>query len=594
VKASISRIGSIGRMACVVAPLVAASLGCSASIGDPGLGAAPAATGGASGASGGASGSSGKATGGTGNAVGNGGSSGSAGSSGAAGSGGATVSPAMPQVVSMLGAPIYSRFLRLTNSQWENSVHDILKLTAATGLSENFQHAVGGTTDFENNERVVYVDDTAWNDFQGAAEAVANQATATDAAAMAIAAGSDKATFIAQFGRRAFRRALTADEVTTYGAIYDQGTMIATGTVSAFTKGARYVIGAMLQSPHFLYRTEMGDVGSPLSGYEMAAKVSLWLRDSTPTDAMLDAAGAGTFDTAQGAAEQALAMLADPAVATVMRQFNGELYKLALYDSITKVGVPEWSEDMNPEMKEASALFFDRIFSESLGVTDIFTSTVGFVGPLTATLYGLRAQGTAVKQVETGRAGYYAQVPFLTRQARNNDPDSIHRGTRINLDSLCADPGVPSPDLPDIPPPKANQTNREIIAALTETCGAECHGQVINPIGFAFEDFDGMGRQRTMDNGSPVVTAGAYPFAEGTLSFANSGELMELIASGTQAHQCWAKKMASYALERDLVESERPMIESLGAVSLAGGSLKDVMLALVKENGFRTHVGGSL
>jgi hypothetical protein len=68
---------------------------------------------------------------------------------------------------------------------------------------------------------------------------------------------------------------------------------------------------------------------------------------------------------------------------------------------------------------------------------------------------------------------------------------------------------------------------------------------------------------------------------------------MQLIATGSQAHQCWAKKMASYALERDLIESERPMIESLGAVSQAGGSLKDVMIALVKENGFRTHVGGA-
>lgn len=581
----------LGHIAWAVAPFVAATLGCSSSIGGPGAGDVPGTTGGTTAASGGSSGSSGnKASGGTGN--GNVGTGGSA-ASGDSGSGGATVKPPAPQVVSMQGEPIYSRFLRLTNSQWENSVHDILKLTAPTGLSDNFQHAVGGTTDFENNERVVYVDDTSWSDFQSAAEAIANQVTATDAAAQAIGAGTDKASFIAKFGRRAFRRDLTSAETTTYGAVYDQGTMIATGNVSAFTKGARYVIGAMLQSPHFLYRIEMGDDGAPLSGNEMAAKVSLWIRDSTPTDAMLDAAAAGTFDTAQGAAEQAQQMLSDPNVASVIRNFNGELYKLALYDSITKVGVPEWSEDMNPEMKEASYLFFDRIFNEGLGVSDIFTTTTGYVGPKTATLYGMQVQGMQIKAVDTGRAGYYAQVPFLTRQARNNDPDSIHRGVRINLDALCADPGLPNPDLPDIPPPMENQTNREIITALTKTCGAECHGQVINPIGFAFEDFDGMGRKRTMDNGSPVDTTGSYPFAEGVKSFQNSTELMQLIATGTQAHQCWAKKMAGYALERDLVESERPMIESLGAVSLAGGSLKDVMVALVKEDGFRTHVGGA-
>jgi hypothetical protein len=586
-----TRIGSTGRFLCAVAPLVAATLGCSASIEGPG---------GGSGASGGASGTSGsgatagKSAGGGGNTPGQGGSSnGGTGATSNGGTSGATVVPAAPQVVSMKGEPLYSRFLRLTNSQWENSVHDILKLTAATGLSDNFEHAVGGTTDFENNERVVYVNDTSWADFQTAAETVANQVTATDAALKAVGAGSDKAGFISAFGRRAFRRALTAAEVTTYGAVYDLGTMIATGSVSTFTKGARYVIGAMLQSPNFLYRIEMGDTSAPLSGYEMASKVSLWLRDTTPSDAMLDAAAAGTFDTAQGAAEQAQTMLTDPNVATVIRRFNGELYKFALYDSITKVGVPEWSADMNPEMKEASYLFFDRIFSQGLGVSDIFTSTAGFIGPKTASLYGMTAQGTQIKQVDTGRAGYYAQVPFLTRQARNNDPDSIHRGVRINTDALCADPGVPSPDLPDIPVATANETNRQIITGLTKTCGAECHGQVINPVGFAFEDFDGMGRKRTMDNGSPVDTTGTYPFAEGTLSFKNSAELMQLIATGSQAHQCWAKKMASYALERDLIDSERPMVESLGAVSQAGGSLKDVMVALVKENGFRTHVGAA-
>src|SRR6185369_8565943 len=111
------------------------------SIENPGGANAMGATGGSTTASGGSSGASGKAAGGTGNSVGNGGSSGNSGTSGNGGSSGAVVSPPMPQVVSMQGQPIYSRFLRLTNSQWENSVHDILKLTAATGVSDNFQHA---------------------------------------------------------------------------------------------------------------------------------------------------------------------------------------------------------------------------------------------------------------------------------------------------------------------------------------------------------------------------------------------------------------------------------------------------------------------
>jgi hypothetical protein len=97
-----------------------------------------------------------------------------------------------------------------------------------------------------------------------------------------------------------------------------------------------------------------------------------------------------------------------------------------------------------------------------------------------------------------------------------------------------------------------------------------------------------------MDNGKPVDTTGSYALAEGLTQFQNSDELMRAIANGSQAHQCYAKRIASYALQRDLVESDRKLVEALGAASLAGGAnVKGVMLALVKDNAFRTHTGGA-
>jgi len=349
----------------------------------------------------------------------------------------------------------------------------------------------------------------------------------------------------------------------------------------------------MLQSPHFLYRIEMGDTGTPLSGFEMAAKLSLWLRDSTPTDQMLDAANA--FTTAEGAATQAMQMFSDARASVVMRKFFGQLYKFALYDSIEKSDVTGYSAALNPEFKESSYLFFDQLFSEGLGVKEMLTSTTGFVGPGMAPLYGVTVQGTALKQMELpGRVGYFAQVPFLALWARNNVPDSIHRGARINLDTLCADPGFPDAPLPDIPAAGPSETNRDVISNLTETCGRLCHGQIINPVGFAFENFDGLGRFRDTDNGQPVNTAGTYPFAEGMLSFDGAPKLMELMAQGSQAHQCFSKKMASFALERDLIEADRPLVAALGEVSRgATGSLKQVMVALAKHDAFRTRVGGA-
>jgi hypothetical protein len=273
---------------------------------------------------------------------------------------------------------------------------------------------------------------------------------------------------------------------------------------------------------------------------------------------------------------------------------HSQLYKIELLDTITKDNVQGYSEGLKSEFTTAATSFFDFVYSQNLGVKDILTSNVGFAGPLMAELYGLKLTGSSVQQVALpDRAGWYSQAPYLTQWAINGDPDSIHRGVRINLDTLCLELGPPATVLPAVPALKQNQSNRQRYEGLTNGCGAPCHNIYINPLGFAFEDFDGLGRYRATDNGQPLDTSGSYPFKEGTQSFNGASELMQIMASGTQAHQCWSKKMASYALERDLVDAERPLIEQLGTVSQAsGGSLKQVMLALVQNDAFRKRVGG--
>lgn len=495
-----------------------------------------------------------------------------------------------PRPITLEGEPIYTRFVRLTNEQWERSVRDILRLDGPTGVSEGFLRAVAGTTDFANNEKVVIVNSTIADDFQKAAELLADRVTAADAALQKVVATTEADVFIRTFGRRVFRRDLTAEEATQYRAIFDKGAAAMEGSQSAFTKGANWVIAVMLQSPFFLYRVELGDAAAPLSGYEMAAKLSLWLRDTTPSEAMLDAAS--TLTSADAIATEASKMLEEPAAAEVMRKFHAELFHFALFDSIAKTGVSGYSPDMNIEFEQASYAFFDRIFAQNLGVKDILTSTVGFVGAKTAPIYGVTAPGSGLMQVDLpGRFGYFSQAPFLALWARNNDPDSIHRGVRLNLDVLCADPGLPSV-VPAPPDTGDSQTNRQVIHNLTIGCAKVCHGELINPLGFAFENFDGLGRFRDTDNGQPVDTTGVYPFVEGNRAFSGAPELMEQIASGAQAHQCWAKKMMSYGMERDLVEADRPLMESLARTSAAtGGSLKQVMLALAKSDAFRLRAG---
>lgn len=601
-----SHIGSARLLAAALVPMLAATVACTGQVSAPNddMGMGPAGPGPMSPTGSGATGSGEPGSGATGNGAPVGSPTGSPGAGGSGpgstpGDGGPSTPVAPPPLpgqalpVDMQGSPVYTRFNRLTNDQYENSVRAIMKMNEPTGVTQGFLHAVSGVTDFTNNERVVIVNDTVWRDFQDAAETVAAKVTQNDQAVQAVVATTNVDTFVKTLGRRAFRRDLTAEEVQTYTALHAEGATFS-GSQSEFTKGAALVISAMLQSPHFLYRTEMADKGAPLSSYEMAAKLSLWLHDVTPSEEMLDAAKNGAFDSAEEAVARAEQMLEEPAAKAVMRKFHSQLYKFDQYDNISKASVADYTEALNPELKESAVQFFDRIFAGNFGVKEILTTNVGFMGPTMARLYGMPTTGSGFQQVTlAGRSGYYAQPPFLTLWAVNDQPDSIHRGVRINIDTLCAIPGMPAAT-PPVPALEEGQTNRDRYTALTGACGGACHADIINPVGFAFENFDGLGRQRDTDNGIPVNTTGKYPLAEGVTEFQNSDDLMQAMANGKQAHQCYAKRIAGYALQRDLVEADRKLVEALGAASLEGGAnVKGMMLALIKENAFRTHAGGS-
>src|SRR4029077_9865843 len=160
------------------------------------------------------------------------------------------------------------------------------------------------------------------------------------------------------------------------------------------------------------------------------------------------------------------------------------------------------------------------------------------------------------------------------------DPDSIHRGVSMNLDVLCAKLGPPVANIPPVPPLLPGHTTRQRITTLTSGCGASCHGEQINPLGFAFEHFDGMGQYRDTENGNlPIDSSGTYTFADGARSYSGAAELMRVLASEPQVHACYAKKLASFALQRDVVAADRPLLDALAATSMTSGSIKQVMLA---------------
>jgi hypothetical protein len=532
---------------------------------------------------------------GNGTGTGNGAGGGSTGAGNGAGTGG-TGASSVPGQLNLNGSPKYYRVVRLTNAQWASAIQTVLGVSSG-GLEQSFESPVSGTTDFSNNELVLGLDSRNWQDYQSASETLAAQVTATDAALAKVYSGTDPAGLITTLGRRAYRRPLTTAEQSTYMTLYNQGSTLM-GSRSTFAKGASLVIRAMLQSPYFLFRTELGAKGAPLNAYEMAAKLALWLRGTSPNDATLDlAAGSGKVDTADGAAALATTMLGESTASTVMRQFHGEWLHFNDLTEISKVGVSSYNTSLNAEYLEASYRFFDNIFTQGLGVKDMLLSTSGFYGPEMAALYGLTAPASgSYGEADLGskRVGYFSQLPYLTLNGNDAEPNSILRGVTLNLDVLCATLGPPTANIPPIPALMPGQTNRQRIDTLTGTCGMSCHNDMINPLGFAFEHFDGMGQWRDTENGGLTIDAsGSYTFADGTTkTWTDAAGLMQVLASTSQTHTCYAKKVASYGLQRDVIASDMPMLNSLTSASMAaGGSLKQLIVQLVRNDAFRTHGG---
>ena len=377
-------------------------------------------------------------------------------------------------------------------------------------------------------------------------------------------AGTDSAGFVRTFGRRAFRRPLTTDKEDRYQKIFAVGEQL---YGAGFNNGAALVIRAMLQSPKFLYRSELGPAGQALDGYEVASKLSFSLNGTTPSDALLDMAAAGRLDSADGIEQAARAMLETERAAAVMLDFHGQLYRLDQYGSLSSSPTlpPTWLE-----LAEVSQQFFDSVFRNGEGLRAILTSSRVFMGPQLAGFYGVDQTPSQIEQrtLNASRVGFFMQVPFLWLNDTGFDPDPIARGVALNDQVLCVTLEEHTTPPPEIPTASSGpgETNRSRVEQATSACGS-CHTKTIDPLGFAFEGFGTAGIARTQDNGVAVDTKGTYSLGSVLRSFTGAKDLMGILADSAEANGCYAKKLMGYALQRDIVDGDQSLLTDLTSVS---------------------------
>ncbi|APR78955.1 Cellulose-binding domain protein [Minicystis rosea] len=502
-----------------------------------------------------------------------------------------------------------SRFPRLSHLQWSNTVQDLLHLPAPSELSASFTgDPLGGV--FDNNETSLLVTPGLWADYQLAAEEL-SAAVTNDAGLLAQLlpedAPSDPAArakaFVETTGKRAYRRPLTTAEVTAYLALFEKGKDVVTGP-DDFAKGAQLVLQALLQSPHFIYRIEASskvakDGSIPLTGYEVATKLSYMIWNTMPDDALFAAAESGKLDTPEGVRAEAERLLAGDRAHAMVEWFHHQLYQYDHYDDLNKDATkfPTFTPALGADMKREAQMFIDDIVFEGKGgIREILTQPTSFVNDKLAPIYGVEGEFTSemvkVDLDPEERSGFLTHIGFLASNATKREQHSIHRGVFVNRRVLCAKLPDPPNNVPPLPAATESTTNRERVEKHTGkgTCGASCHGTMINPIGFAFEHYDALGQFQTTENGFPINSADSYLLGDETLEYDDAIELDGLMAEAEQVHACYAKSWLEYGYGRAAQAADEETIATLGKASRKG--TQALILALTQTKAFRTRALG--
>ena len=248
-------------------------------------------------------------------------------------------------------------------------------------------------------------------------------------------------------------------------------------------------------------------------------------------------------------------------------------------------------------MRTSAELFLGDIYDGDQGLRSLLTSTQAFVDSNLAPIYGVDGTfGSEFQRVDLAglpRKGLLTQAGFLALFAGEHQPDPIHRGVFINQQILCLDLAPPSITIPPLPDTQSNQTNRQAIEALTGwgTCGQSCHATTINPLGYAFENYDPLGRYRTQDGGLEVDASDVYTLDGSEVAFADALELVDLLANSEAAHQCYARNLLSYLNGRLADASDAATLDAVASRSNAENlSTKGVIRSLVQSESFLTRL----
>ena len=361
---------------------------------------------------------------------------------------------------------------------------------------------------------------------------------------------------LSRFASRAFRRPATNDEVQRLAQL--SASVRADG--GSFDASIQVAMQAVLVSPHFLFKVErkegQGEKESiALSQYELATRISYFLWSSMPDDELLLMAHQGTLTDEKPLLEKVGRMIQDSRSNQFVEHFAGQWLQLRNLDTVAPdpKEFPQYSDEIRDLMRRETMTFFAGVMRANLPVTVLLNADFTFLNETLANYYGISGvRGDHFRKVSldgSSRGGLLTHGSVLTVTSNPTRTSPVKRGRWI-LDNLLNTPPPPAPpNVPELEKEQLSGTLRERMEQHRENPAcAVCH-QMMDPLGFALENFDAVGRWRDSEGGAVVDASGELP--DGTV-FQGVGELRNLLVGKREQDfvRCIVEKMLIYATGR--------------------------------------------
>jgi hypothetical protein len=401
---------------------------------------------------------------------------------------------------------------------------------------------------------------------------------------------------VRNLAERAFRRPVDDSDLDGLMAFYDAGFQ-----EGGFEIGVRDALSAVLASPHFLYRAESGVAEGTvaLGDLELASRLSFFLWSSLPDDELLELAESARLGRPDVLAQQVERMLADERAESLVENFAFQWLDVSKLEEIVpdRGQFPQASGLLDPRelMKEELRLFVDSVLRSDRSVVELLTADYTFLNERLAMHYGIETvKGARFRKVtlpDETRHGLLGKGAVLMLTSYPNRTSPVLRGAWILERLVGAPPPEPPADVPDLVENKRGEPPRTLRARLEQhrenpTCFS-CHG-IMDPLGFALENFNAVGQFRTLDpdTRTPVDASGVLP---GGVSVAGVADLRKaLVAQPEQFVQALTENLMTFALGRTLDHRDMPAVRAI--VREAGEDdyrFESIVLGVVSSDAFR-------